>query len=87
MEVLWSFLVDTVAFILEALIPSKEYRRYKKNLRILKKQYWFRKLAKTYSPMFYSTASIQAKIMEYDKSCNLLEYRQELEQKAKTDIG
>lgn len=87
MEVLWSFVVDIVSFILEAMIPSKKRRRYKRNLRILKKQEWFRQLEKNYSPMFYSTQSIRAKIIEYDDRHNLQEFRRELEQKAKRDIG
>nr|WP_318540033.1 hypothetical protein [Terribacillus saccharophilus] len=87
MEVLWSFTVDIISFILEALIPSKKKRRYKRNVRILKKQDWFRELEKKYSPMFYATQSIRAKIMEYDNRHDLENYRRELEQKAKRDIG
>ncbi|MFP7171207.1 hypothetical protein [Terribacillus sp. 7520-G] len=87
MEILWSFVVDIVSFILEAMIPSKKRRRYKKNVRTLKKQDWFRKLAKNHGPMFYKTLSIRAKITDYNDSLNLQDYRQELEQTAKREIS
>ncbi|MFP7495276.1 hypothetical protein SFC66_15975 [Terribacillus saccharophilus] len=87
MEILWSIIVDIVSFFLEALIPSKKKRRYKKNVRLLKKQSWFRELAKQYSPMFYSTQSIRAKIIDYNEDVDLQEYKQKLEKLAKRDIG
>lgn len=87
MEVLLTIIWEIVSFILEALIPSKKRRKYRRNVKVLKKQDWFRKLAKNYGPMFYMTQSIRAKILKYDDSLDLQIYRQELEKTAKRDIG
>lgn len=86
MEILWHFVVDLIAFTIEALFPSKK-SKYKKNVKVLKKQDWFRRLAKNYGPAFYMTQSIRAKILKYDESLNLQIYRKELEKTAKRDIG
>lgn len=87
MEVLWTIILEIASFILEALIPSKKRRKYRRNVNVLKKQDWFRRLAKNYGPAFYMTQSIRAKILKYDDSLDLQIYRKELEKTAKRDIG
>ncbi|MEC0284009.1 hypothetical protein [Terribacillus saccharophilus] len=87
MEVLWTIILEIAAFILEALIPSKKRKKYRKNVKVLKKQDWFRRLAKDYGPTFYMTQSIRAKILQYNDSLDLQIYRQELERTARRAIG
>ncbi len=87
MELLLRNLASLIMLFLENLIPSKNGKRYKKNIKLLQRQDWFRKLVKDYNPILLMNVSIRSKINEYDDIDDLHRFRSELEQLVKAELG
>lgn len=87
MEFLLRNFASLIMLFLENSIPSKNSKRYKKNVKLLQKQDWFRLLVKEYNPILLMNVSIRAKIMEYDDKGDLHSFRTELERLVKAELG
>ncbi|QXE01962.1 hypothetical protein [Terribacillus sp. DMT04] len=87
MNLLLEIIGEFVFSLIWDLIPSKKGKIYRKNLKILKQQDWFRQLMKKYKPIFLMNESVRAKIFEYNNNVNLANYRTDLEQLAKRELG
>ncbi|SDD24757.1 hypothetical protein SAMN05421663_10870 [Terribacillus halophilus] len=87
MNFLLEILGELAMLFIENLIPSRKGKRYKKNLKTLKKLEWFRSLMKEHRSVFLTNLAVRAKITEYAEDINLQKYKSELERIVKSEFG